>query len=181
MNELGRRFEQLSHFNSRLDTFSHEKFGDMRIQKNKVKEDTIELVSNQIYDRIIKLINDRRKRSGIKAGGNIDKLIVNYDSFNLDDDGNLTFTCKNRVIDLGNIREGLKSPSKIVKKLGVNGLRSMGFINLTDEDIQPYRPRYKDAREKVRKLNENLNERSKEVGSSSTTDAEAIELMEMTS
>ena len=34
---------------------------------------------------------------------------------------------------------------------------------------------------KVRKLNENLNERSKQIESSSTTDAWAIELMEMTS
>ena len=39
----------------------------------------------------------------------------------------------------------------------------------------------KEAREKVRKLNENLNERSKEIKSSSTTDTEAIELMEITS
>ena len=36
-----------------------------------------------------------------------------------------------------------------------------------------YRGRYKNAREKVRKLNDNLNERSKAIKSSSTTDAEA--------
>ena len=36
-------------------------------------------------------------------------------------------------------------------------------------------------RAKYRKLNENLNERSKEIKSSSTTDAEVIELMEITS
>ena len=35
--------------------------------------------------------------------------------------------------------------------------------------------------EKVRKLNENLDDRSKEIEPSSTTDAEAIELMEITS
>ena len=35
--------------------------------------------------------------------------------------------------------------------------------------------------EKLRKLDENLNERSKAIESSSTPDAEAIELMEMTS
>ena len=57
----------------------------------------------------------------------------------------------------------------------------MGFINITDEDVQPHRVRYKRAREKVRVLNENLNERSKAVESSSTTDAEAIEMIEMTS
>ena len=57
----------------------------------------------------------------------------------------------------------------------------MGFRNITDEDIYPYRARYKDAREKVTKLNKNLDERSKEIESSFTTDAEAIEMIEMTS
>ena len=57
----------------------------------------------------------------------------------------------------------------------------MGFMNVTDEDIQPYKSKYKVAREKVRKLDENLHERSKEIESSSTTDAEAIEMIEMTS
>ena len=69
----------------------------------------------------------------------------------------------------------------MIKKLGVNRLSLMGFRNITDEDIYPYRDRYKDVREKVRKLNENLNERSKAIESSSTTDAEAIEMIEMTS
>ena len=69
----------------------------------------------------------------------------------------------------------------MIKKLGVNRLRLMGFRNIMDEDIYPYRARYKDTREKVRKLNENLNERSKAIESSSTTAAEAIEMIEMTS
>ena len=57
----------------------------------------------------------------------------------------------------------------------------MDFRNITDEDINPYRSRYKDAREKVRKLDDNLNERSKAIKSLCTTDAEAIGLMEITS
>ena len=58
----------------------------------------------------------------------------------------------------------------------------MGFTNVTYEDIQPYKPRYKKAREEAaRILNEKLNERSKILESSSTTDVEAIELMEKTS
>ena len=57
----------------------------------------------------------------------------------------------------------------------------MGFRNITDEDIRLYRPEYKKVREEVRKINENLGERSKEIKSSSTTDAEAIEIMEITS
>ena len=57
----------------------------------------------------------------------------------------------------------------------------MGFTNVTDEDIQPYRLKYVKAREKIRKVNENLNERSKAIESSSTIDAEAIEMIEVTS
>ena len=57
----------------------------------------------------------------------------------------------------------------------------MGFTNITDEDIHPYRARYKNAREKVRKLGDNLNERSKVIKSSCTMDAETIELIEITS
>ena len=112
---------------------------------------------------------------------NIEKPIRDHNGFDLDDNGNLIFTYKNKVINLGNINEGLKTPSTIIKELGVNRLKLMGFRNITDEDVKPYRSRYKKAREKVRKLNENLDERSKGIESSSTTDAEATEMMEMTS
>ena len=57
----------------------------------------------------------------------------------------------------------------------------MGFRNITYEDINPYEKKFKKARNKVRKLNENLDERSKTVKSPSTTDAEAIEMIEVTS
>ena len=57
----------------------------------------------------------------------------------------------------------------------------MGSTNITDEDTNPHRSRYKKAREKIRKLNENLDERSKEIEYSSTTDAESIEMIEITS
>ena len=57
----------------------------------------------------------------------------------------------------------------------------MGFTDITDKDIQPHRMRHKKAREKLRKLDENLDERSKAIESSSTTDAEAIEMVEITS
>ena len=53
----------------------------------------------------------------------------------------------------------------------------MGFTDITDEDTHPYRTKYKVARDKVKKLNENLDERSKAIESSSTTDAEAIEMI----
>ena len=57
----------------------------------------------------------------------------------------------------------------------------MGFTNITYEDINPYSRRSKRAREEVMKLNESLDERSKAIESPSTTDAEAIEMIEVTS
>ena len=58
----------------------------------------------------------------------------------------------------------------------------MGFRDLTYEDINPYDRRSKRVREDVMKLNENLDERLKAIiESSSTTNAEAIEMIEVTS
>ena len=92
----------------------------------------------------------------------------------------LTCTRKLTVIDFDNINNRLKAPWEI-RKLGVTKLRLIGFRDITYEDINPYKLKYKSAREKVMKLNENLDERSKAIESSSTTDAEAIEMIEVTS
>ena len=75
----------------------------------------------------------------------------------------------------------MKSPSEI-RKLGVNNLKLMGFTNILDEDIQPYRPKYvkKREKEKLKKLDKDFDERSKAISASSTTDAEAIEMIEVT-
>ena len=54
-------------------------------------------------------------------------------------------------------------------------------MNITDEDINPYRPKYKKTREKLIKLDGALNEKSKAIGSPSTTDSVAIEMIVMTS
>ena len=126
------------------------------ITKNALKRDTIELVANQIYDKLTKLFNERRKRLGIGGGANIVEPIRDYETFDIDDNGNLTFVHKKEVKGLGNIEEGLLSPSKMITKLGINRLKSIGFKNIIDKDVCPYRAKYKEAREKVRKLNENL-------------------------
>ena len=84
------------------------------------------------------------------------------------------------MIDLGNINERLKLPWEILK-LCVSKLRSMGFTNITDEDINPYRTKYKKARKKLIELDGALNEKSKAIWSPSTTNAEAVEMTEMTS
>ena len=148
--------------------------------KDVLKRDTIELVANQIYDRLTIFINNDRKGFGIQEGKPIIDPMREYQNFKLTKNGKLSYVYERRVIDLGNINDRLKSPWEI-RRLGVAKLRLMGFRNLTYEDINPYDRRSKRAREDVMKLNENLDERSKAIESSSTTDAEAIEMIEVTS
>ena len=180
-NNLETRLNKLRQFNKTLDESHDKNIIDITMKtKNALKKDTIELIANEIYDKLTKLFNDRRKRLGIKGGKPIIDPIRDYSKFKLKTDGTLSYKYKKTVIYLGNIDKGLKSLTEI-SKLGVNRLRTMGFTNITYEDIQPYQTRYKNAREEARKLNEKFSERSKTLESSSTTDVEAIELMEMTS
>ena len=182
MKDLELRFNKLRQFNSTLSETHDKNLIDMTIKtKEALNRNTIELIANEIYDKLTKLFNDRRKRLGIKGGKPIIDPIRDYSKFKLKTDGTLSYKYKKTVINLGNIDKGLKSLTEI-SKLGVNKLRLMGFTNVTYEDIQPYQPRYKNAREEAaRILNEKLNKRSKILESSSTTDVEAIELMEKTS
>ena len=181
-HNLETRLNKLRQFNSTLSETHDENLRDITINnKEALKRDAIELIANEIYDKLTKLFNDRRKRLGIKGGKPINEPIRDYSKFKLKTDGTLSYKYKKTVINLGNIDKGLKSLSEI-SKLGVNRLGLMGFTNITYEDIRPYQPRYKNAREEAaRILNEKLNERSKILESSSTTDVEAIELMEKTS
>ena len=174
MNDLERR-----QFNETLDE-SHDEdlIGMATSTKNALEHDTIELVANQIYDKLTILFNNTRKRFGIQEGVPILEPLRNYDNFKLADDGEISYVYKRTVISLGNINERLR-PAWEICRLGVTKLKSMGFINITDEDINPYKPKYK--KKKLRKLDENLDERSKAIPSSSTTNTEAIEMIEMTS
>ena len=180
-HNLETRLNKLRQFNKTLNESTDEDTIETTEKtKNALRKDTIELIANEIYDKLTKLFNDRRKRLGIKGGTPIIDPIRDYSKFKLKNDGTLSYKYKTTVIYLGNIDKGLKSITEI-SKLGVNRLRTMGFTNITYEDIQPYQPRFMNAREEARKLNEKLNESSKALESSSTTDVEAIELMEMTS
>ena len=89
---------------------------DITLEKREVKTNTIELIANEMYDKMTTLSNKRGERLGIKGGANIEEPIRNYDIFDLDDNGNLTFTYENKVKGLGNINEGLMPPSKIIKE-----------------------------------------------------------------
>ena len=110
-----------------------------------MKRDTIELIASQIYDRLTISFNNARKRLGIQECIPIVEPIRNYDNFKLAEDGEISYIYKRTVIDLGNINERLKSPWEICR-LGVAKLKSMGFINITDEDINPYKPKYKKSK-----------------------------------
>ena len=181
IRDLELRFNKLREFNETLNKSKDVDSIEMMVKtKDALKRDTIELAANQIYDKLTIFFNNDRKRFGIQGGEPIIDPVREYDYFKLTNKGKLSYKYKGTVIDFGNINDRLKAPWEI-RKLGIAKLRLMGFRTITDEDINPYRTKYKIAREEARKLNENLDERSKAVESSSTTDAEAIELMEMTS
>ena len=181
IKDLELRFNKLREFDETLNESTDEDTIEMMVKtKDALKHDTIELAANQIYDRLTTFFNKDRERFGIQGGKPIIEPMREYQNFKLTKNGKLSYKYKKTVIDFGNINNRLKAPWEI-RKLGVNKLRLIGFRNLTDEDTNPYRTKYKVAREEVIKLNENLDERSKAIESSSTTDAEAIEMIEMTS
>ena len=181
IKDLELRFNKLKELNETLNESTDEDTIEMTEKtKNALKRGTIELAVNQTYDRLTIFFNNDRKRFGIQGGKPIIDPIREYQKFKLTKNGKLSYKYKKTVIDFGNINNRLKAPWEI-RRLGVAKLRLMGFRNLTYEDINPYDRSSKRAREEVIKLNENLDERSKAIESSSTTDAEAIEMIEMTS
>ena len=181
IKDLEVRFNKLREFDETLNESTDKDTIEM-IEKTKdaLKHDTIELAANQIYNRLTIFFNKDRKRFGIQEGKPIIEPMREYRNFKLTKNGKLSYVYKKTAIDFGNINNRLKAPWEI-RKLGVAKLRLIGFRDLTYEDINPYKPKYKVAREKIKKLDENLDERSKGIESSSTIDAEAIEMIEVTS
>ena len=95
------RFNRLRKFNETLNESIDEDTIEMTEKaKDKFKHGTIELVANQIYDKLTISFDNTRKRLGIHKGEPIVKPIRNYDNFTLSDDGELTFVDKRTV---GNI------------------------------------------------------------------------------
>ena len=164
MNDLEKRFEELRQFNKKSnESRDKDTREETSIFIDSTRHDIEELVADQIYDKLTILFNNTRKKFGIRKGRPIDP-IRKYDIFKLADDGALTYMYKRTVINLGNINERIKPPLEI-RKLGFTKLRSMGFTDITDEDVQPHRTRYVKAREKLRKLDDTLNKRSKAIPS----------------
>ena len=72
--------------------------------KNELKRDTIELVANQIYDRLTIFFNNYRKDlEYIEGGKHITEPIREYRNFKLTKNGKLSYVYKKTVIDFGNI------------------------------------------------------------------------------
>ena len=161
IKDLELRFNKLREFDETLNVSTNEDNIEMTKQsRNVLKHDTVELVANQIYDRLTIFFNSDKKRFGIQGGEPIIDPIREYRNFKLTKNGKLSYVYKKTVIDFGNINNRLKTPWEI-RKLGVAKLRLIGFRDITYEDINPYDQRSKRARVDVMKLNENLDERSK--------------------
>ena len=181
IKDLELTFNKLREFDETLNESTDEDTIEMTEKtKNALKRGTIELAANQIYDRLTIFFNNNRKRFGIQGGEPIIYPIREYRNFKLTKNGKSSYVYIKTLIDFGNINNRLKAPWEI-RRLGVAKLRLIGFRDITYEDINLYDRRFKRAREDVMKLNENLDERSKAIESSSTTDAEAIEMIEVTS
>ena len=174
IKDLEVRFNKLREFDETLNESTNEGTIEMTIKtKDALKHDTIELAANQIYDRLTIFFNKDRKRFGTQGGKPIIEPIKEYRNFKLTKNEKLSYVYKKTVIDFGNINNRLKAPWEI-RKLSVIKLRLMGFTNITYEDINTYSRRFKRAREEVMKLIENLDEMSKAIESSSTTDARLL-------
>ena len=163
IKDLEVRFNKLREYNKTLNESTDVDTIEMTEKvKDVLKKNTIELVANQIYDKLTIFFNNDRKKFGIQGGEPIIEPIREYQNFKLTRNGKLSYKYKRTVIDFGNINNRLKAPWEI-RRLGVAKLRLMGFRTITDEDINPYRNKYKKARDDVMKLNENLDERSKAI------------------
>ena len=181
MNDLQNRYEELRQFNIKYNKSHDEAAREEALSLAEVTRHNIEeLVANQISEKLTIMFNKARERLGINNGTPIEEPTIRYDSFKLADNGSLTFKYKRTVIDLGNINKRINLPLEL-PRLSITKLKVMGFTDKTDEDTHPYRAKYLVARDKVKKLNEKLDERSKAIESPSTTDAEAIEMIEVTS
>ena len=111
MKDLEIRFNKLREYDETLDGNTEEVLIDMTVKtKYVLKHDTTELVANRIYDRLITIFNNDRKKIWHKKGKSVLNPIRKYDNFKLADDGKISYVHKRTVFDVGNINERLKSP-----------------------------------------------------------------------
>ena len=64
MKDLYRRFNKLKRFNATLEESTNKDLEkNITLEKSKMKKDTIQLVADEIYDKMIKLFDDTRENS----------------------------------------------------------------------------------------------------------------------
>ena len=82
-NDLEVRYNKLRGFNVTLNESTDDDATEMTEKaKDSFKRGTIELVADQIYDKLTILLNKTRKRLGIHNGEPMAEPIRNYDNFN---------------------------------------------------------------------------------------------------
>ena len=87
-SNLEMRYNKLRGFNEALNESTDEdRIETTGKDRDKFKRGTIELIANEIYDKLTTLFNNSRKRLVIHKGEPIAKPIRNYDNFKLADDG----------------------------------------------------------------------------------------------
>ena len=98
MKDLEIRFNKLREFNETLDESTNEELIDMTVKtKYALKRDTIELVANQTYDKLITMFNNDRKRFGIQKGEPVLNPIRKYANFKLADNGKISYVHKSHL------------------------------------------------------------------------------------
>ena len=111
IKDLELKFNKLREFDETLNESTDEDTIEMTIKtKDALKNDTIKLAANQIYDRLTIFFNNDRKRFGIQGGKPIIEPIREYPNFKLTENGKLSYVYKKTVIDFGNINNRLKAP-----------------------------------------------------------------------
>ena len=101
VKDLELRFNKLREFNETLNESTDEDTIEITEKaKNALKHDTMELVANQIYDRLTIFFNSNRKRFGIQEGEPIIEPMREYRNFKLTKNGKLSYIYKRMVIDL---------------------------------------------------------------------------------
>ena len=106
IKDLELRFNQLRKFNETLNESTDENTIEITEKTiNALTRDTIELVANQIYDKLTIFFNNDRKRFGIQGGKPIIEPMREYKNFKLTKNGKLSYKYKRTVIDFGNIND----------------------------------------------------------------------------
>ena len=114
IKDLELRFNKLREFNETLNESTDVDTIEITEKSiNALKHDTIELVANQIYDKLTIFFNNDRKRFGIQGGKPIIEPMREYKNFKLTKNGKLSYKYKRTVIDFGNINDRLKAPWEI--------------------------------------------------------------------